>query len=126
MNSSTLDLIPNSPNLHYSICESQIIESIIKKIQSIPQYQKYGKSLDIILLICNSIENLVFECKLKKQKGFKKEIAHEIYERLGWSDKEFVSNAIDFLHSKDLIEKIKLWNKIKYYTINFFIKFLEK
>jgi len=61
MQNSTLDLITNSPNLQSSINENIIIEHIVKKIQSIPQYQKLQKSIDIILYLCNAIETLTSE-----------------------------------------------------------------
>ena len=128
MQNSTLDLITNSPNLQSSINENIIIEHIVKKIQSIPQYQKLQKSIDIILYLCNAIETLTSELRLKKQKGFKKDLAIEIFERLGWStppDKEFLINAIEHLHSTNRIEKVKVSTKAKHYLSNFFLKIMK-
>lgn len=128
MEHSSLDLIPNSPNLQSSINESIIIEHIVKKIQSIPQYQKLQKSIDIVLYLCNAIETLVYELRLKKAKGFKKDLAIEIFERLGWSnaqDKEFLTNTIEHLHSTNRIEKVKAIKKAKYYLTNFFLSMVK-
>ena len=128
MEHSTLDLIPNSPNLQSAINENIIIEHIVKKIQSIPQYQKLQKSIDIILYLCNAIETLSFELKLKKQKGYKKDLAVEIFERLGWSnqqDKEFLINTIEHLHSTNRIERVKAMKKAKHYLGNFFLSMVK-
>ena len=128
MEHSTLDLIPNSPNLQSSINENIIVEHIVKKIQSIPQYQKLQKSIDIILYLCNAIETLSFELKLKKQKGYKKDLAIEIFERLGWSnqqDKEFLINTIEHLHSTNRIERVKAMKKAKHYLGNFFLSMVK-
>ena len=125
MEHSTLDLISNSPNLQNSINENLIIDAIVKKVQQIPQYQKLQKStpIDLILMLCNAIETLTFEYKLKKQKGYKKDIAIEVYERLGWSspqEKEYLLNAIEHLHSTNRIQRVKAIKKIKYHLGNFF------
>lgn len=128
MEHSSLDLIPNSPNLQSSINENIIIEHIVKKIQSIPQYQKLQKSIDIILYLCNAIETLAYELQLKKAKGFKKDLAIEIFDRLGWSnaqDKEFLINTIEHLHSTNRIEKVKAIKKAKYYLTNFFLSMVK-
>ena len=128
MEHSTLDLIPNSPNLQSSINENIIVEHIVKKIQSIPQYQKLQKSIDIILYLCNAIETLSFELKLKKQKGYKKDLAVEIFERLGWSnqqDKDFLINTIEHLHSTNRIERVKAMKKAKHYLGNFFLSMVK-
>ena len=129
MENSTLDLIPNSPNLHNAINESKIIEQIVLKIQKIPQYQKLQKDFDLILFICNAIESLVYENKLNKQKGFKKDIACAVFDRLGWSqpaDKEFLINAIEHFVSTNRIKKVKLITKAKSYAFNFFLGMLIK
>ena len=128
MEHSTLDLIPNSPNLQNSINENLIVDAIVQKIQKIPQYQKLQKSIDLILLLCNAIETLTFEYNLKKQKGHKKDIAIEVYDRLGWAqpqDKEFLLNAIEHLHSTNRIERVKAIKKIKYHLGNFFLSMVK-
>ena len=128
MEHSTLDLISNSPNLQTTINENIIIEHIVKKIQSIPQYQKLQKSIDIILYLCNAIETLTFEMKLRKQKGYKKDLAVEIFDRLGWStqpDKEFLINTIEHLHSTNRIERVKAMKKAKHYLSNFFLSMVK-
>ena len=128
MEHSTLDLISNSPNLQNSINENLIVDAIVQKIQKIPQYQKLQKSIDLILLLCNAIETLTFEYNLKKQKGYKKDIALEIYDRLGWAqpqDKEFLLNAIEHLHSTNRIERVKAIKKIKYHLGNFFLSMVK-
>ena len=128
MEHSTLDLIPNSPNLQNSINENLIVDAIVQKIQKIPQYQKLQKSIDVILYLCNAIETMSFEYNLKKAKGFKKDLAIEIFERLGWStqqDKEFLINAIEHLHSTNRIERVKAMKKAKHYLKSFFLSMVK-
>lgn len=123
----TLDLIKTSPNLINSINESKIVNIIVAKLQLIPQVNKLSKSIDLILFVCNAIENLTFELRLKKEKGFKLKIAIEIYEKvfsISVPDKEVLINCIEHLHSTKRIDRVKAFKKLKFYASNFFLRML--
>jgi len=95
MEISTLDLINVTPTLKNHIIENKIIEVIIDKVRNIPQFEKLQRNMDLVLYICDIIENLVFENNLKSKhrpKGYKLQIALLVFERLNWNqpqDKDF-------------------------------------
>lgn len=127
MDANTLDFIAVTPTLKNHIIENKIIEIIIEKVRNIPQFEKLQRNLDLVLFICDIIENLVFENNVKskyKPKGYKLQIAQTAFERLNWTkpeDKDFLNNAISFLHSSGRIKKISFINRILAFGKRFLI-----
>jgi hypothetical protein len=115
MNVSSIDLVDKTNNLHAFYGVNSIIEIIDHEIRKIPQYERLSRSIDLVLQICQLIENLVYDNNVKGEKGFKLEIACKIFEKLGFNipdDKEFLIQSIKFLHSSDRIKKVRLVKKL--------------
>lgn len=127
MEASTLEFISITPTLKNHIVENKIIEIVIEKIRSIPQFEKLQRNMDLVLFICDIIENLVFENHLKSKhrpKGYKLQIAQTVFERLNWNqpqDKDFLVNAISFLHSSGRIKKIPFVKRVVAFAKHFLV-----
>lgn len=123
MEANTIDFVSQTPSLHSFVVLNKIVELIVERIKSIPNYQSLRLSLDIVLFICNMIENLTYENGIKAKDQphhFKKEIALNVYKHLDWikdDDKQFLVNSIQFLWSSGRIKKIsflkRVWAKIR-------------
>ena len=105
-----MDIIDLKRNLKSHDLKHSTIMKIIIKIQSIPEFQKLKMDVELTLLCCNLIENVV-----SKKQGFNKkdmvlDILQQIY-NLNDEQKKIVENQIDFLFSNN---KIKVIGKIKY------------
>lgn len=125
-----LDNVELSPALHNHITLNRIVEEIVKRIQSMPQYEKLARNIDLVLYVCNLIEELVYVNNIKNQpKGFKRDIAWRIFEVIKFNkpeDKDFLNNSIDFLWSSERIKKVKLSKKLGKFFKNFLVKNEEK
>lgn len=127
MEVSSVDFVEPTPSLHSFFVVNKIVEIIAEKVKSIPNYYNLRLSLDVVLLICNLIENLVYENNIKKKDhppGFKKDIALNVYRHLDWTtedDKKFLTNSIQFLWSSGRIKKInwfkRMWAKFRHFLI---------
>ena len=120
MNVSSIDLVDKTSNLHAFFGVNSIIDIVVDEIRKIPQFERLGRSIDLVLQICQLIENLVSDNNVKGEANFKLDMAIKIFEKLGFSkpdDKEFLINSIKFLHSSKRIKKVKLirkfWNVLK-------------
>lgn len=123
MEATTIDFVSPTPSLHSFVVLNKIVEIIAERVKSIPNYHSLRLSLDVVLFICNMIENLTYENGIKAKdqpQGFKKEIAISVYRQLEWikeDDKQFLVNSIQFLWSSGRIKKISLfkrmWAKIR-------------
>ena len=126
MNSDTLQFVSSTPHLHTFMVINSIVEIVVADIKKIPEFNKLQRSMDLVLRICEIIENLVFENGVRNQpKGFKKELAFRVYDKLGWSTSEhhdFLENAIVFLWSSGRIRKVKLIRRIWAAFKNLFAK----
>ena len=111
-----LDNVELSPALHNHIILNKIIEEIVKKVQTMPQYEKLARNIDLVLYICNLLEELVYSNGVKNQpKGFKRDLAWRIFEVIKFNkpeDKDFLNNSIDFLWSSERIKKVKLSKRL--------------
>ncbi len=120
MDVSSLDLVENSKNLHSFYGVNSIIEIVVNKIREIPQHERLNRSIDLVLKICQLIENLCHDNNIKGEPNFKLDIAVKIFEKLGNvkpEDKEFLVNAIKFLHSSGNIKRVnvlrRVWRSLK-------------
>jgi hypothetical protein len=111
-----LDNVELSPALHNHIILNKIIEEIVKRVQTMPQYEKLARNIDLVLYICNLLEELVYSNGVKNQpKGFKRDLAWRIFEVIKFNkpeDKDFLNNSIDFLWSSERIKKVKLSKRL--------------
>jgi hypothetical protein len=127
MESNSIDFVSQTPSLHSFVVVNKIVEIIADRIKSIPNYQSLRLSLDVVLLICNCIENLVYENGIKAKDQphhFKKDLALNVYKHLDWikdDDKQFLVNSIQFLWSSGRIKKIpfvkRVWAKARHFLI---------
>jgi len=127
MEANSIDFVAPSASLHSFIVTNKIVEIIVERVKSIPSYHQLRLSLDMVLLICNMIENLVYENNIKaksQDKNFKRDIALNVYKFLDWTkedDKQFLLNSIQFLWSSGRIKKIhflkRLWAKIRHFLV---------
>ena len=128
MEATSVEFVSPTPSLHSFVVVNKIVEIIAERVKSIPNYHNLRLSLDVVLLICNLIENLVYENHIKKKDqpaGFKKDIALNVYRHLDWmteDDKKFLSNSIQFLWSSGRIKKISIFKRIWAKILRFLMK----
>lgn len=128
MESNTIDFISPTPSLHSFVVINKIVEIIAQRIKALPNYQSLRLSLDVVLLICNLIENLTYENDIKpkdQERNFKREIALNVYKHLEWvkdDDKQFLLNSIQFLWSSGRIKKLVWWKRVWAKLRHFLIK----
>jgi hypothetical protein len=114
MNVSSLEHVAKTEKLHSFYGVNSIVDIVVDDIKKIPQFERLGRSIDLVLNICEQIENLVKDNNVKGEKGFKLDVAVKIIERLGFikaDDKEVLINAINFLHSSGRIKHARLAKK---------------
>ena len=129
MNVSSLEHVAKTKNLHSFYGTNAIVDIIVTKVKEIPQFERLGRSLDLVLMICEHIENLIHDNDVNGEKGFKADIALKVFERLGFikaEDKEFLINSINFLHSCGRIKKVKLIRKVFGFVKKLFVKKLSE
>src|ERR1700722_16634742 len=98
MNISSLEHVNKTSKLHSFYGINAIIDIIVTKVKEIPQFERLLRSIDLVLLICTHIENLIKDNKVVCEKGFKLDIACKIFEKLGFTkaeDKEFLVNSVN-------------------------------
>ena len=129
MNVSSLEHVAKTKNLHSFYGINAIVDIIVTKVKEIPQFERLGRSIDLVLMICEHIENLVSDNDVNGEKGFRADIALKGFERLGFikaEDKEFLINSINFLHSCRRIKKVKLIKKVFGFVKKLFVKKLSE
>jgi len=100
-----MNLVSVTPALDLEIKQNSIKENIISRLTELKlNDQKYKVNPDIILLVCNLIENLVKNKKIDK-KQLLLDIFNHIY-ALQPEDLVIVDSQIEFLHSTKSIKKL--------------------
>jgi len=125
MDISSVQLIKQSKNLHEFHCINSIIEIVVEQIKTIPQYERLARSIDLILQICQLLENLCYDNNVKAEKGYKLDMAIKIYEKLFSTkpeDRDFLIQSIKFLHSNNKIKRVKFYRKVIRYLKNVLFK----
>lgn len=118
MEANSIDFISTTPSLHSFVVLNKTVEIIAERIKALPNYNSLRLSLDLVLLICNMIENLCYENDIKAKDqpaNFKRDIAINVYRHLEWmkeDDKQFLLNSIQFLWSSGRIKKISFWKRV--------------
>lgn len=127
MEASILEFIKITPNLKNHIVENKIVEIIVEKVRAIPQFEKLQRNMDLVLFVCDVIENLCHENNIKSKhqpKGFKLQMAQTVFERLNWTkadDKDFLNNAVSFLHSSGRIKKVPFLKRLIAFVKHFLV-----
>ena len=118
MEANSIDFVSTTPSLHSYTVVSKIVEIIANRIKDFPNHHTLRLSLDVVLFICNLIENLTYENSIKpkdQERNFKREIALNVFKQLGWDkddDKQFLLNSVQFLWSSGRIKKISFWKRV--------------
>ena len=118
MEANSVDFISPTPSLHSYIVVNKIVEIIAERVKALPNHNTLRLSLDLVLFICNMIENLCYENDIKAKDqavNFKRELAVNVFKHLGWvkeDDMQFLSNSIQFLWSSGRIKKISFWKRV--------------
>lgn len=118
MQTDSIEYITTTPTLHSYVVVNKIVETIAERVKQMPNYTALRFSLDLILYICNLVENLVFENGIKKKDqpaNYKRDIATRVFQALDWTkseDTQFLLNSIQFLWSSGRIKKISFWKRV--------------
>lgn len=104
---SALNLIDLKHNLKTLSLENEITTNITSKLGEIPNLQGLKLDPELILLVCNCIENEVAQNGLKKvnKKDLATKIMSHLFE-LTDADKEHISKTIEFIWQNGQIKKI--------------------
>ena len=102
--SDNLDLVNITPGLATEVKIQQIREKIIARLTELKLLeQKFKNNQDVLLLVCNLVEHLVKDKKIKK-----KELVLDIFTSIynNPNDRQLVDSNIEFLHSNKAIKKL--------------------
>ena len=112
-----MDKIKENNKIKHLVKLTELSKSIVAKIQAMPELQELKFDLDIILYICDIIENNIKQTETKSID--KKQIVIGILQKchsFSTADLVILNKMIEFLHSNHLITKItkieKTGNKI--------------
>ena len=118
MEANSVDFISPTPSLHSYVVINKIVEIVAERVRQLPAHHNLRLSLDLVLFICNMIENLCHENDIKAKDqpvNFKRDLALKVYAHLDWikeDDKQFLLNSIQFLWSSGRIKKISFWKRV--------------
>lgn len=100
-----MNLVSVTPTLDLEIKQNTIKAQIISRLTELKlSDQKYKVNPDVILLVCNLIENLVKNKKINK-KTLLLDIFCQLY-NIQAPDRVIIENQIEFLHSNKSIKKL--------------------
>jgi hypothetical protein len=101
--------------------KEKIRKMIKQRIVSISSFQllRQNNSIDqeLVLMICNSVENLVKKKYQIDKKSFVLEILEDIFGNLNLVERENVSNMVQFLFDNALIEVVPVVEKLSFYVV---------
>lgn len=89
--------------------------TLISSYQSLRQNNTIDQEL--VLMVCNSVENLVKKKYQIDKKSFVIEILEDIFNNLNQIEKENVLNVVQFLFDNALIEAVPVVEKFSYYAL---------
>jgi len=101
----SLDLIAITPNLANEVKLQQIKEKVVARLVELKINDvKFKNNQDVLLLICNLVEHLTKDKKIKK-KDLVLEILQSMFS-LTPAERAIIENNIEFLHSNKAIKKL--------------------
>ena len=98
-------------HLMRSDIEKQLIDIIEQRITALPDYQTLRVNPELILLVCNLIENGL----TKKHKSDKKALCLKVLNHIfsyNNTENQQVDDTVEFLHSTKKIKKVSLAHKL--------------
>jgi hypothetical protein len=109
-----------------TILKNEIMDFILKDIQKIPNYQSLKNEVEILLHICNLIENLISKNKQKiDKKKLVLDIMAQVFHFNSDSEKEGLEKQIQFLYDNKLITKVTKFKQVAkkvFAAANFILK----
>ena len=111
MNMPNLIYIQPKNKLKHLKHKNEIFEVIVQKIMDIKDYTTLKFDNELLIFVCNCIENSLYK---NKKKIDKKKLCLEIYEKvftLSDKEKEQISNSIEFLCENNMIDVIPFYKK---------------
>ena len=122
-----MDKIKENDKIKHLVKLAEISKGIIAKVQAMPDIHELKLDLDIILHICNIIENNIKQNETKSID--KKKIVVDIIQKctpLNPPEILILNKMIEFLHSNHLIKKIGKVEKNGYKFFNWALKKLRE
>jgi len=108
--------------------EKQLVDNIDKRIKTLPEYQKLRLNPELILLVCNLVENAVFDKKKKKKKIIKidkKELVIRVLDAIfdyAEPEKKIVDTQVEFFFTNGDIKKVSFFKK----CVSLFFEWVKK
>jgi len=120
MDLSALTNVDMLSRISQVVTDEEIIRNISELIQSrFPALERMKGDVELIIFICNLIENICFDNGIKKspaKPNYKLELAVSVFQRLGLvknqEDKIQLENAIHSIHALGQIKKIPFFKKL--------------
>jgi hypothetical protein len=116
------ELVDYKNELNTHVVKNNLIDKIVEKINKISKHYELRSNPELILLVCNIVENTIN----KSDKVSKKDVVIDVFKQINHitceNDINLLGSLIEFLHSNDKIKKVKLLRKATFYTINWLKK----
>lgn len=109
-----LNFVKLKNNLKHLDLEKQIIEAIDQKIKRLPNYAELKHNPELVLLVCNLLENSIDNRKSKIKVDKKLLVLKVLTATFNYNeqDKKQIDQTIEFLHSNKRIKKVSTFRKI--------------
>ena len=102
--------------------QEKIRRMIKQRITAINSYQALRQNNtineELVLMVANSVENLVKKKYQIDKKSFVVEILDDIFNGLNQVEKDNVSNVVQFLFDNLLIQSVPVVDKLAYYALS--------
>jgi hypothetical protein len=122
---SNLDLIAITPSLAIEIKQNEIKAKIVERLTELKLIDgKYKMNNDILLLICNLVEHLVKDKKIKK-KDLVLDVLQQIF-NISAAERLQIDANIEFLHSNKAIKKLSKFYLFCVSSYEYFFKSSKK
>lgn len=108
-----LNYVKLKNNLKHLDLEKQLITTIDQRIKSLPNHNELRLNPELILLVCNLVENAVFDKKTKLKVDKKALVVRVLHSVFNYTepDKKQVDQHIEFLHANGQIKKVSFAKK---------------
>jgi hypothetical protein len=106
-----MELVDFKNRLNSHVLEQDILKQLIDKIGNIPNITKLKSDIELILYLCNVVENII----KKNDKINKKELVLNVLDgvfQLSDDEKRLISETIDFLSNNGKIKAVTLSKKV--------------
>ena len=120
-----MDLVSVTPTLALEIKQNNIKAKIITRLTELKlNDQRYKTNPDVILLVCNLLENLIKNKKINK-KLILLDVFVQVY-NIQAQDRVIIESQIEFLHSNKAIKKLSKFYLFACGTYEYFFKNKKK